>query len=91
MATTVSTSDDIIAKDDHLVIYPNPAGYYVYINFTSMIDEEISLTITDLLGAEVKSFEHKVEQGQNVIEWKPGASLPNGLYMVTLKTQKGIL
>lgn len=90
LATTVSTSDDIIAKDDHLVIYPNPAGYYVYINFTSMIDEEISLTITDLLGAEVKSFEHKVEQGQNVIEWKPGASLPNGLYMVTLKTQKGI-
>jgi hypothetical protein len=90
LATTVSTSDDIIVKDDHLVIYPNPAGYYVYINFTSMIDEEISLTITDLLGAEVKSFEHKVQQGQNVIEWKPGASLPNGLYMVTLKTQKGI-
>lgn len=89
LATTVGTSDGTESKDDHLVIYPNPAGYYVYINFTSMIDEEISLSITDLLGAEVKSFDYNVQQGQNVIEWKPEASLSNGLYMVTLKTQKG--
>jgi Concanavalin A-like lectin/glucanases superfamily/Secretion system C-terminal sorting domain len=89
LSTTVSTTEENLSKDDHLVIYPNPAGYYVYINFTSMIDEEISLTITDLLGAEVKSFDYKVQQGQNVIEWKPVASLPNGLYLVTLKTQKG--
>jgi hypothetical protein len=31
-----------------------------------------------------------VQQGQNVIEWKPESNVPNGLYNVTLKSAKGV-
>ena len=89
LESTVATNDTEYGKEDHMVIYPNPSSYYVYINFTSTIDDEVELTITDLLGTPVMKFKQKAQQGQNVFEWKPELSLPNGLYLVTLKTQKG--
>jgi hypothetical protein len=85
---TVSTADDLAATN-HLVIYPNPAGYYVYINYTSKIDDEVEVKVTNILGLEVLNITQRAVQGQNVIEWKPEAALTNGLYLVTLKSKNG--
>lgn len=86
--STSSTADDLAGKN-HLLVYPNPAGYYVYFNYTSKIDEEIEVKVTNTLGLEVMQINQKAVQGQNVIEWKPDATLPNGLYMVTMKSKNG--
>ncbi len=88
LQSTVSTQDDLTGKN-HLVVYPNPAGYYVYFNYTSKIDEEIEVKVTNTLGLEVMQINQKAVQGQNVIEWKPDATLPNGLYLVTMKAKNG--
>ncbi|MBK9744736.1 MAG: T9SS type A sorting domain-containing protein [Saprospiraceae bacterium] len=77
----------MMRKNNALIIYPNPASYHVYIKYASKKDEEVSLTITDLLGRVMMTSVNKMQQGQNLIEWKPEASLPNGLYKITLRTQ----
>jgi len=85
--TTIGTQEYNDAQNNALIIYPNPASYHVYIKYASKKDEEVSLTITDLLGRVMMTSVNKMQQGQNLIEWKPEASLPNGLYKITLRTQ----
>ncbi len=80
---------DDINLSNQLVIYPNPAGYYVYINFTAQIDEQVTIIISDAMGKEVHQMKTKVVQGQNVMEWKPEAGVINGTYFVRLKSETG--
>jgi hypothetical protein len=87
--SAVATEDGDLMKGDHMLIYPNPSSNYIYINFTCNIDEDVEIIITDLVGTPLKKFNQKAQQGQNVVEWRPESGLPNGLYIVTLKTNKG--
>lgn len=82
--------DDQSGKANSLVVYPNPAGYYVYINFTAALNDDVTITITDALGKEVKRMENHVQYGHNVIEWKPDMDLNNGIYYVILKGANGV-
>ncbi len=82
--------DDQSGKANSLVVYPNPAGYYVYINFTAALNDDVTITITDALGKEVKRMENHVQYGHNVIEWKPDMDLSNGIYYVILKGANGV-
>ncbi|MBC7886157.1 MAG: T9SS type A sorting domain-containing protein, partial [Saprospiraceae bacterium] len=86
----VSGIDDDLNLRNNLVVYPNPAGYYVYINYTAVVNDNVNIVITDIFGKVVKEMNIKAEQDQNVIEWKPEALVPNGIYLITLRSDLGV-
>lgn len=75
---------------NNAMIYPNPAnGNNAFLNVTAKNATEGSVTVTDLSGRILNVISSvRLQQGQNVIK-VPTQGLANGIYMVTLNTDKG--
>lgn len=72
--------------------FPNPFSSSTSIEFYIDKPEEVSLSILDPLGREVKYFKEKFDIGKNSILWngsdKENVLLPNGMYYGILKTSR---
>ncbi|WP_413533444.1 T9SS type A sorting domain-containing protein [Empedobacter brevis] len=71
-----------IDKESSIKIYPNPVSDFININNTSSEKIE-SITIGDLTGRTVKYVDSK----SSIIDIQ---SLPNGVYLLKIKTNKGM-
>jgi hypothetical protein len=60
------------------VAYPNPFGNDITINFITPLEEEATITITDLAGRVVDSFKHEAGKVNT------GGDLRPGIYFVTI-------
>lgn len=76
--TNVS-ANQFYANDTRLSLYPNPADNH----FTIIYPEPATVTIFDLQGKAVFTFEHHSEKSEVDV-----SSLPKGVYMLTIKTKE---
>ncbi|MCJ7508264.1 MAG: T9SS type A sorting domain-containing protein [candidate division Zixibacteria bacterium] len=72
--------------------YPNPFNSSTVIFFCLDKEEEIKMTIYNILGQKVFTFSRNMPSGQNQIEWNAkdnsGMDLPSGIYFYNLKTKE---
>jgi hypothetical protein len=82
--TVCTTSSPRVAAAPELpskisaVAYPNPFGDDITINFITPLEEEANITITDLAGRVVESFNHPAGSVRT------GSDLRAGIYFVTI-------
>lgn len=77
------TTEDELTKCASIRIYPNPATESVYINS----DEETENTVSVYTLNGERVFYQQVKGN----EYIPVSTLPNGIYLITVTNQKGIL
>ena len=82
-----TATEENMAENNNLSMYPNPAREFVYINFGTEVEVGGELTITDLSGRSVLSM--NVMPG-HTIQKVDVSALPQGLYLVQWK-QSGVL
>jgi len=76
-------------EEDHLVLFPNPAGDYVIAYFDSLDFEEAgNLTIDNIQGQRLALIKLESEQNQLVLDV---SDLPNGLYVVSLRINNELI
>lgn len=82
--------NNVEAGLNNAIIYPNPAkGNTAFLNVTAKNTTDAVVTVTDLSGRTLNVLPSvRLQEGQNVIN-VPTQGLANGIYMVTLKTDKG--
>jgi|GEM_PF-6614894 len=69
-----------------VTIFPNPAKDQVSFNVTTFADSEFNITITDITGRAIKTFEHvKTRDKKSTINWDT-PSLSKGTYLVKIQT-----
>ena len=74
----------------NITIYPNPVKGQSWISYNATKQELGSLIILDQLGRKVKAFEVTLLKGENVIKLPFANELPNGTYMVQIKTSENL-
>lgn len=78
--------DNIMSQKELIHIFPNPAKESVSFAIESADDVAFSVTITDISGKTVKSFEPmKTEHKKASVNWNTG-SLAKGIYIVKITT-----
>ena len=75
--------EDEISIDGKVKIYPNPMQEYVYIEGTGLL----SVCIYSLTGRELYRYGYR---GEDYININVG-NLPNGVYIITVKTKDGVI
>jgi parallel beta-helix repeat protein len=86
---SVTVSIPTIDVQETIVLYPNPSNGPVNLNITSATEQIVQVKIVNCLGqvvVESKNF-HCVS-GSNIILLNTDNSLPTGIYIVNLKTEK---
>ncbi len=69
-----------------VTIFPNPAKDQVTFNVATLADSEFNITITDITGRTIKTFENvKTKDKKSTINWDT-PSLSNGTYLVKIQT-----
>jgi len=75
-------------------LYPNPTNTSLTIKFSSMLNETIIITITDILGRVVKQSTLTSIQNKTSFTWdgldQKGQPSPTGLYLVSISNGKTI-
>jgi hypothetical protein len=66
-----------------LEINPNPASDVLNIKFTSMQQQNVTITLSDITGKIVGSIPANIHTGANIIQY-PVADLPAGMYLLHL-------
>jgi hypothetical protein len=66
-------------------IFPNPTSGNVYLRFSSEQQQEVSITVRDVLGRQIDFIEVHTIEGRNILEWSPREDLANGLYFFSLQ------
>ncbi|MBX3165749.1 MAG: T9SS type A sorting domain-containing protein, partial [Bacteroidetes bacterium] len=84
-AYTVSIEEHT-TENFEVKIYPNPTNEIINVEL-GMINEETEIKIIDVLGKEMMNEKLKIE---NAIIQINVSELPNGIYFVQIKTDKGI-
>jgi hypothetical protein len=74
---------------DASVLYPNPASQALHLSLNTQATEPVTLVIQNSLGQEVYRTDKQVQSGQTVT--LPVHSLPNGLYLLTIHRQEGVI
>lgn len=69
-------------------IYPNPVNNLMNIDVFMEQNENITLTITDILGKEIKTFQIQVNQGRQTIQ-TPVSDLKKGYYNLIIQRSSG--
>lgn len=72
-------------------VFPNPTNDLLNVDFNLNQSQEVNVFITNALGATVLNHTQQVFGVGENRETIPVASLPNGLYFINLKTDKGTL
>ena len=69
-------------------IFPNPANEYVNLTFTLPEDDELTLSITDVIGKSTKlKYTGTYNKGENIVKIET-AHLTSGTYFVTVTGTK---
>ncbi len=74
--------DDLIEKNE-LLIYPNPVEDYCYVEIGFDFEGETEIALYDMSGRQFKTIKTK-----NKVTKLPVSGLPQGVYIVTAKTEK---
>lgn len=84
---TVGT-EDYLTENIRISNAPNPFGNTTNIIVNSKVDEQLELTVYDMLGQVLHRRSIRVFQGENNYEFD-GSSLENGIYTYSLTSAKG--
>jgi len=84
-STTVGLPD-VVAAQDHMVVYPNPVNETAKIEFNLKNSGKVSLSITDLTGREIYRATRSFSAGDQEI-WlnRSELNLVTGIYLVNIK------
>jgi len=75
-------------KVSSISIYPTPANDFINIEISSVNNEDVSISVCDLIGKQIKEIKNqKLISGLNTIEINT-LDLPNGTYFIKLKLNK---
>ena len=81
-----ATSTPIIAGiENALQLYPNPAKNELNIEYTSANNQEVRISLYDLLGKEIAVITDRSMQGKQSINYNT-SKLPKGLYLLRLQS-----
>lgn len=83
-ATVLAENNSI----EHLNVYPNPTNTSITISFNLLKKENISISITDILGRKVKNISTKNDQTGNTTIKLDVSELNQGVYFVNINNGK---
>lgn len=69
-------------------IYPNPTRDFTKVRFRADLDEEISVTLHNAQGGEVRKMIHKLPAGTHTLDLNTDG-LDNGVYVCKISTHRG--
>ncbi|MGL4596085.1 MAG: T9SS type A sorting domain-containing protein [Bacteroidia bacterium] len=73
--------------DEHLVVYPNPANDECVLQFTSLKDAVVTITITDLRGSLVLERRVRAAAGVPVQHLLNLSGIESGMYQINLQSE----
>ncbi|MCB0524017.1 MAG: HYR domain-containing protein [Saprospiraceae bacterium] len=79
--------EELIEKDQDMVLFPNPASDYIFIGIKGFIDQDVNLRIFDQLGNQVWMLEIPESQEEMVQLNLRELGLASGLYTVMLQSE----
>jgi Secretion system C-terminal sorting domain len=83
-------SDNIVLNENSFNIYPNPATNNVTINYNTINNEHIKVTISDITGKILKIIETDIVKGNNGLDINI-EELASGSYLVSIITSQGVV
>lgn len=90
--TDLGGSNSIVTNNESIEnasIYPNPVTDKFKITFNTSRIEKINITITNSVGAVVKTVDEYTRNGQNIISFND-LSLSSGMYFVNISNNNGL-
>lgn len=89
VATTIDVMEEHTQQVD---IFPNPANQYLSLNFRKFaITETVNIRIVDMLGHNLFTANHDINNTQSDVLELNIEQLPAGLYSVVIEGQKGLI
>jgi hypothetical protein len=81
----ISSVDDHLMNVENLVSQPNPFNSYTSINYTLLEDEQITIKVMDITGAEIATLVNEIQKrGEHNIKFQP-ENLESGIYLLYFK------
>lgn len=77
-----------LSKEFDIKVQPNPFAFGTQVNIVAQRDEEMTLTVIDLLGKVVHQQDLQLWSGQNQVAFD-GSDLSNGIYQLSLHNERG--
>jgi hypothetical protein len=77
-----------ISTPSNVSVYPDPASTTAYISFQLAANEKVSVRLTDISGHTIYSDMKEMNSGVQTLSI-PTATLPTGLYIITIQTPAG--
>ncbi|MFT6718848.1 MAG: hypothetical protein ACJAY8_001246, partial [Sphingobacteriales bacterium] len=72
----------------NFTVFPNPAKDKVHVSIDATISSKAQVSLTDLSGRVVKSFDTNLIPGSNELSLQV-TDLANGVYLIQVNTEKG--
>lgn len=82
------SSDEQIANESRFILMPNPTSDFLQIGLDSKLDESVTVTIFNITGQVMKSFEWNVGIGMNQQSFSV-RDFTSGLYAVNIQSKSG--
>ncbi|MEO6220910.1 MAG: T9SS type A sorting domain-containing protein [Ginsengibacter sp.] len=76
-------------KTASILVYPNPASDFIYVNIASTSNDKGILSVTNSAGARVTSQQIKLFNGNNSFAVDRFRGLPAGVYQLSIKLDSG--
>ncbi len=83
---SVSNQDNNVALVPQMLSYPNPFNKQVTISLSK--EKIISGKIYNLKGQLIADLSNQIKKGSEQLIWQPHHSIPNGIYIIKLTSQK---
>ncbi|MEM9836499.1 MAG: LamG-like jellyroll fold domain-containing protein [Bacteroidota bacterium] len=84
-ATISSIEDREIVQEFFFEAYPNPANDKLYLRFSAEPNEEVTLTVRNVLGQDIYRLRTKALASENILEWQPEEKVSDGFYFITIQ------
>jgi len=81
--------EEVVIGRGNISLYPNPFTASLQMGYTAQIAEDLEIRIFTSTGQEVVNEKWKVEIGENQKNFRFGAKLPTGVYLVQVKFADG--
>jgi hypothetical protein len=81
--STATNASELVAVQDHLNIYPNPAEEGVFLNYFAVNGGTVELTIQDVTGRQVVNKLRRINKGSTSF-YLPLPHVVNGMYLLTV-------
>lgn len=72
-------------------VYPNPFGSEISVEMNLESSAEVTVTLQSVDGKNIQEANYNLNAGDNVVQLKPDGVIPAGIYLLRIKTSKGIL